>query len=173
MIVALILLLLLVAIPLYMWRRPRAESIATSTERDASAPAPPVAPVEEKMVLGDAKTLSCHDPGPKKTPPDQCDRLPDVERALAAAIQESASCAPRDAGGGTIAYVADVSFKKKSVVLVTPKESRTMKNDKVVAACRAAVRTKVEKISVDGITKHEHSRYRVQIVATYPGATKP
>src|SRR6185503_11184015 len=63
MIVALILGLVLVAIPLYLWRRPRAESISVNTgAADAGAlPAvtaalPPT--TDDKLVVGEAKNLS-------------------------------------------------------------------------------------------------------------------
>lgn len=174
LIVALLLALVLVAIPLYLWRRPRSEAIAVA-DRAAGASSGAqgsTSPPEEPFVVGEPKTLSCHDPGPKKTPPDQCDRLSEVEKALAAAVQENAACVPRDAGGGTVTYLAEISFKKKGIALSTPKEPRTFKNDRVVATCRAAIKAKLERFGLDGV-KHEHARYRLQVVATYPGAVKP
>lgn len=183
MIVALILGLVLVAIPLYLWRRPRSESIAASAssatpvagvgsgEATAGGASPTTAAVSEpKLVLSEARVVACHDPGPKKTTSDQCDRL-ELEKAFAKAIDESAGCVPKDAGGGTIAYVADVSFKKKNVALSTPKEGRTLKNAKVVAACLAAVKGKLPSSSLEGMA-HQHARYKIQITATYPGAVK-
>lgn len=176
MIVALLLGLVLVAIPLYLWRRPRAESIAVSAAADAAAPvdtsAAPAAPAEDKVLVGEPKLLSCHDPGPKKTPTEQCDKVPDVERALAKAVEEAASCAPRDAGGGAVPYVAEVNFKKKSFAVVAPKEGRTLKSAKVAAACATAVKAKLAATSLDGV-KHDHQRYKIQITATYPGAARP
>lgn len=170
MIVAGVLLLVLVAIPLYLWRRPRAESIASDTKDGGLELAPVAEP--EKIMVSEGKTLSCHDPGPKRTPPERCDHVPEIEKALATAIQENAGCVPKGEGGGTIAYVADVTFKKRALSLETPKEGRTFKNEKVVSACRLAVKTKLEKLSFDGVTKHEHQRYRIQVVATHPGAVK-
>ena len=171
MIVAGILLLVLVAVPLYLWRRPRAESIASDTKDGGLELAPPTE--SEKVVVSEGKTLSCHDPGPRRTAPERCDRIPEIEKALATAIQENASCVPKGEGGGTIAYVADITFKKKALSLETPKEGRTLKNEKLVSACRTAVKTKLEKISFDNVTKHEHQRYRIQVVATHPGPVKP
>jgi hypothetical protein len=175
MIVALFLVLVLVAIPLYLWRRPRAESIPVSMASNAAIAAPPpsAAPAaEEKVILGEAKTLSCHDPGPKKTLPEQCDHVAPFEKALAAAIEESAACVPRDAGGGTILFVADVNFKKKHATVSTPKEGRTLKNPKVVPLCERAVKSRLLSVPLDGF-KHEHARYRISMTATYPGAVKP
>lgn len=181
MIVALILGLVLVAIPLYLWRRPRAESLAVNSgAADAGAlPAVTAAAttggVEEKLVIGDAKILSCHDPGPKKTPPEQCDHVADLEKAFAKSIEENASCVPRDAGGGTIIYVADVGFKKRSVAVATPKEGRTLKNPRAAASCEKAVKNRLTTLTALALEsmKHEHARYRLSITATYPGSVKP
>lgn len=179
MIVALILGLVLVAIPLYLWRRPRAESIAASGANDAgvdpasTGAAPPApAPDESKPTLGEVKSLLCQDPGPKKTTPEQCDHVAEVEKAFARAIEESASCVPKDAGGGTIQYVADVSFKRKALNVAAPKDGRTMKNAKVVAACQSAVKGKLQALGLDAI-QHAHARYKIAITASYAGAVKP
>jgi len=182
MIVALILVLVLVAIPLYLWRRPRAESIAAAADAadasaDPNATGAPLAsgaatPVDEgKPTLGEAQTLSCHDPGSKKTSAEQCDHLVEVGKALAKAIEESASCVPKDAGGGTVQYVADVSFKRRSVNVSAPKDSRSMKNAKVVAACQSAVKARLQSVALDSV-QHAHARYRVAITATYAGPVR-
>lgn len=179
MIVALMLGLVLVAIPLYLWRRPRAESIAVArANADAGSmstltttpPAP--AEVDSKPTLSDPRVLACMDPGPKKTPPEQCDHLADVEKAFAKAIEDTMSCVPKDSGGGTIQYVADVSFRKKTIAVVAPKEGRSMKNGKIAGACASAVRSKLHAVSLDAVT-HAHARYKISITATYPGAVKP
>jgi hypothetical protein len=176
MIVALLLGLVLVAIPLYLWRRPRAESIAANSGADSgvdpNAAAPAATTSEDlKPTLGDTKVLQCQDPGPKKTAPEQCDHVAEVETALAKAIEENASCVPRDAGGGTIQYVADVSFKRKVIGISTPKETRTMKNAKVVTACQSAVKSKLSSLSLDNVN-HGHARYKIAITASYAGAVK-
>jgi len=175
MIVAMVLGLVLVAIPLYLWRRPRAESIASTGAADAGAPGPAVeAPppaAEGKPTLGDPRVLQCQDPGPKRTAADACDHVAELEKALGQAIDDAASCVPRDAGGGTIQYVADVSFKKKSIGLTTPRESRTMKSAKVAAACQSAVKSKLGSVSLDAMP-HAHQRYKIAITATYPGTVK-
>lgn len=178
MIVALILGLVLVAIPLYLWRRPRAEAItvATGTADAGVLPAVTAAATgaaEDKLVIGDAKLISCHDPGPKKTAPEQCDRVADMEKAFAKSIEESASCVSREAGGGTIIYVAEVIFGKKKVVSVgTPKEGRTLKSAKIAGACEKLVKTRFGNMPFDA-AKHEHAKYRISITATYPGTVKP
>lgn len=176
MFVAGFLVLVLIVIPLYLWRRPRAESIpvnvdAPSATGVAAAAAPPPV-LEEKVVLSEVKTLSCHDPGPKKTAPEQCDHVVELEKALARAIEENASCVPKDAGGGTVIYVADVAFKKKTAVVTTPKEGRTLRNGKIVAGCEKVVRGALGRLPFD-LVKHEHARYRVSVSASYPGSSKP
>jgi hypothetical protein len=178
MIVALILGLVLVAIPLYLWRRPRAESIAVNTGATDAGALPAVTAAatpstEEKLVIGDAKILSCHDPGPKKTAPEQCDHVVELEKAFAKAIEESSSCVAREAGGGTIIYVADITFKRKGgVTMATPREGRTLKSPKVAGACEKAVKNRLSNVSLEPM-KHEHARYRMSITASYPGSVKP
>jgi hypothetical protein len=176
MIVALFLGLVLVAIPLYLWRRPRADSIAVSTGAADGGALPAVTGgspgTGEGVVTSEAKNLSCHDPGPKKTPAEQCDHVPELEKAFAKAVEENASCVPRDAGGGTIIFVADVGFKKRLVSVTTPPQGRTLKSAKIAGACERAIKNKLASIPFDSI-KHEHARYRVSITATYPGPVKP
>lgn len=181
MIVALILGLVLVAIPLYLWRRPRAESIAVarsaSTDGGSLSTAvntpPQSADNDAKITLSEPRILQCQDAGTKKTAPEQCDHIPELEKALAKAIEESASCLPKDAGGGTVQYIADVSFKKKSIGVTAPKDGRTLKNAKAAGACATAVkgRLSVVALALDAMT-HQHARYKISVTATYPGAVK-
>ena len=174
MIVALILGLVLVAIPLYLWRRPRADAVPVGSGADAGvgpAAATPTPAAEDKLGVSEARILLCQDPGPKKTTAEQCDHVADVEKAFAKAIEESASCMPKDAGGGTVVYVADVSFKRKAVNVATPKEGRTMKNVKAVSTCQAAIKSRLQALPLDPIT-HTHARYKFSMTATYPGAVK-
>lgn len=172
MIVAMLLGLVLVAIPLYLWRRPRAESIAVTTSPEPgqgtlSMMDPPAQP-EPRVVLAEPKVLACQDPGPKKTPPEQCDRLTDVEKALAKAIEESAACVPAETTG-SIVYVADVSFRRKTVGVYTPRDGRTIKTTKVVASCQAQVKGKLHGFSLASMP-HEHARYKIAVAATYRAA---
>jgi hypothetical protein len=178
MIVALFLGLVLVAIPLYLWRRPRAEAVVVTTGAVDGGALPAVtgaatSAADDRLVIGELKMVSCHDPGPRRTPTEQCDHVVELERAFGKAIEESASCVPRDAGGGTIIYVADVTFKKRGgIVVTTPKEGRTLKSAKVAGACERAVKNRLAAAALDA-AKHEHARYKVSITATYPGTVKP
>lgn len=177
MVVALMLGLVLVAIPLYLWRRPRAESIAVAR---ASADAGPLSGAFEpggegepasSITLSDPRVLACQDPGPKKTPPSKCDHLVEVETALAKAIDDSLSCVPSDTSG-TIQYVADVSFKRKTIGVLVPRDGRTIKSSKVASACASAVKSKLHSVPLERMA-HEHARYKISITATYPAAPKP
>lgn len=176
MMLALILLLLLVAIPLYLWRRPRAESIAASAGGGEASPLPlaPSAPSpdEKPVTIGEAVVSSCQDPGSKKTLPLACDHVVELERALGRAVEESATCAPREAGGGTIVYVFDVSFKKKSILVSTPKDGRSLRSSKVAGACERAVKSRLGAVPFD-TWKHEHARYRISLTASYSGLARP
>ncbi|MBS2018491.1 MAG: hypothetical protein JST00_36840 [Deltaproteobacteria bacterium] len=167
MIVALVLGLVLVAIPLYLWRRPRADTIPLSTSASAAAATvePPPPPSPEKPQIGEAKVILCQDPGSKKTAPDQCDHVAELEKVIVKAIEEAGPCAKGE-GGGAIGYVADVSFKRKSVSIATSKERTTLKSAKAVAACQSAVKSKLGSVPFDSLT-HSHARYKIAVVATY------
>ena len=123
------------------------------------------------ITLSEARVLSCQDGATKKTSSGECDRLPELEKAFAKAIEESASCLPKDAGGGTVQYVADVSFKKKTIGVVAPKDARTMKNAKAAGTCATVVKGRLSTQALDSMT-HQHTRYKIAITATYPGAVK-
>lgn len=185
MIVALVLGLVLVIIPLYLWRRPRAETEPVSNAADgqpavvltsaeagafvgaADSGAPPIA-------FGEVHVLECHDPGAKKTSPGECDHLVAFDKAFTKAIEDAQSCVPTSAGGGSLVYVADVSFqrKKSPINLALPKEGRTMKNAKVIGACTAAVKKNLAAVQLDAAQQHQHTRYKISVTATYPGPVK-
>lgn len=176
-IVASMLALVLVVIPLYLWRRPRAESIpvsragAPANAFDGLDPAPAGVEEEPKVTMTEPRVLACMDPGPRKTPADRCDHLADVEGAFVKAIEDSISCLPKDASG-SIQYVADVSFKRKLVGVYAPKDGRTIKSAKMAGACASAVRARMKAFSLEGVA-HQHARYKIAVTATYPGGKKP
>jgi hypothetical protein len=179
MVVALVLGLALVAIPLYLWRRPRSEGALGPEEAKTAAAAvldasPAVADAAPPaVVLSEAVVLECHDSGSRRTSPDQCDHVAAVEKALAHAIEESASCVPTSSGGGVLPFVADISFarKRNPIQLTIGKDGRTLKGAKVSGACATAVKHALGDLSLDGMA-HAHGRYKVQIVATYPSAPR-
>lgn len=171
--------LILVGSGLYLWRRPHTSSDSTTAptpQPSALASVPVVAPPATVdagapwgIALSNARVLGCHDRGPKRTAPDQCDHLAAVEQALASAIEHSAACVPPGAGGGTIEYVADVSFLHHRLSVTLPRAGRSMHDRKVLRACSAAVRSAIEGLELDGIA-HQHARYEIAVTATYGGA---
>lgn len=187
MTIALILGLVLVAVPLYLWRRPRTESdqvarapfasSASLPEADASVVQPVAIAGDGGLprsaaIPSDVRLLSCHDPGPKKTPVDRCDRLPTVESAFAKAVADAATCS--SANPGMIVYVLDVSFtrKAKPILLTAPKEGRTVQNARAVTACTQTVRKNLSGFSLAGV-EHKHAQYRMALTATYGAGGTP
>ncbi len=174
LVVALLLGVVLVAIPLYLWRRPRAHAVPVGALGEAeprSVVLAPPSPPEKTVTLSDPRNLLCQDLGIKKTAPSQCDHLSVVEKAFATAIEESADCLPKDAGGGTIRYVANISFKRKSIDVAPSKEGSTVKKAAALAVCQSAVRSRLRALSLDSVA-HAHARYKIEITATYVGSTK-
>jgi hypothetical protein len=171
MLVALVLGLVLVAIPLYLWRRPRVESAVVISDADGGAAA--LAGVDARapddagagLAITEPRVLECHDPGPGSTAPERCDHLVEFEKAFAKAIQDAASCTNAP---GSVPYVADVSFarKKQAVHVTVNKEGRTLRA-KSAPGCAAAVKKNLGAPALEGM-KHDHARYKIVIVATYP-----
>jgi hypothetical protein len=162
----------LVAVPLYLWRRPRpvpvdANPAASSDLASMIDSGVEAAPPPNAVRLTDPIVLECHDPGPKRTAPEQCGHLPGFEKAFAKAILDAASCVPPNAGGGNLVYLADVSYgrsKSRSILLTLPKDGRTVKGR--AGACESAIEHALKSVELD--TEHQHSRYKIQITATYP-----
>ncbi len=185
---ALALGVLLVAVGLYLWRRPRAPAGASGAESASSVPAPapsaaaaPPPTVDavrpSAVTLSEARVLECHDRGPKKTPPEQCDHLSPIEKALADAVEQSAACASPSTGaagadGGTIEYVADVSFLRRRVSVTLPRAGRSVRDRKVLVACASAVRGAMGSLPFEHVD-HQHARYRISVTATYPRRAPP
>lgn len=172
--------LVMVGSGLYMWRRPHTEAQGDEASAAASAAAalgdaglivgaPGVdAGTSSPVVLSEPRVLACQDPGPNKTAPDACDRLLPVEKALADAIHQAAACVSGDSGG-TIEYIADVSFRRHKVNLTLPRAGRSVHDRKAVRACSSAVRGSLQGLGLDGID-HQHARYKIAVTATYRGS---
>ena len=169
--------LALVASGVYLWRRPRGavdpRSVAPSASalavEDARSPAGLLdAGGPSTVTLSEARVLACHDKGIRKTPAEQCDHLATVEQALARAISQTASCSAASNAGGTIEYVADVSFLRRKVKISLPRSGRSLRDRRVVEACAVAVREAMDAVPLDG-ADHEHSRYKISVTATYRG----
>jgi hypothetical protein len=183
MIVALVLGLVLVSIPLYLWRRPRVDGdpvnvghgappaalSASSAQAASSGAAGTSAAAAPRVQVAEPRFVSCADS--KKAKSEGCDHPDALAKAFTQAIVDSSACAPDSAGGGTVIYVADVSLTKKKVELKAPKDSRSLKNGKVVGACVQMIKKKLEGQSFEGVT-HDHAKYKLEAVATYSGPAK-
>jgi hypothetical protein len=174
--------LVLIAAGLYLWRRPHAPADASAPGDEAASSsamaAEPVAPAPQPdagvspVALSDARVLGCHDRGPKVTPPDQCDHVAPLEKALASAVEQAATCVSPSTGGGTIEYVADVSFLRHRLSVTLPHAGRSVHDRKALRACAAAVRAAMQLTALDGV-EHQHAQYRISLTATYRGAQAP
>lgn len=179
LVAALLFGLFLVASGLYLWRRPRMASDDTGSDAPAASALPihagaivgaaSDAGAQAPVALSEPRVLGCHDRGPAKTPPDACDRLAPVEKAIENAITGAAACVPSEQGGGTIEYVADVSFLRHKVNLKLPRAGRSVHDRKALRACGAAVRSALQGLALDGM-EHMHARYEIAVTATYRGS---
>ncbi len=174
-VIALVAGLILVAVPLYLWRRPRPESIpsADAAVADAGvdgsasaalAPLPP-SPPPQVVQLSAFTTLKCENPGPGKTPPERCDHVPFFEDGLARAIRDNAACAPASAAPLKVSFVMEMDFRRKRTNLFIGKSS-TIKKEKGKELLRCVTRGMP---TPDwGTIVHQYSRYKVNVTATYP-----
>ena len=166
----------LVGAGLYLWRKPHpvdpaagaAPSASALAVEDARAPAAMVDAGPAPVTLSEVRVLACHDKGSHKTPAEQCDHVTAVEQALTQAIEQAGTCGSSSPAGGTVEYVADVSFLHKKVRISLPRTGRSLRDRKALGACATAVREAMDSVSLDG-ADHEHARYRISVVATYRG----
>jgi hypothetical protein len=182
LVAALVFGLLLVASGLYLWRRPRSNADDASNDTPAASAVPILAGdagvivgaagdagAHAPVALSEPRVLGCHDRGSQKTPPDACDRIAPVEKAIETAITGAAACVPPEQGGGTIEYVADVSFLRHRVNLKLPRAGRSVHDHKALHACSTAVRSALQGLALDGMD-HMHARYEIAVTATYRGS---
>jgi len=175
---ALLLGLVLVVTGLYLWRRPtrgdlggapgESSSSTVAAPDDAGARAVVVDAAPALITVSEVRMVSCHDRGPKVTPPEVCDHLPPIEQALSHAVEQSLPCVPSTDPGGTIEYLADVSFSRHKLRIILPRSGRSVQDRKVVTSCATAVRDAMHSVMLDGLD-HQHARYRLAITATYRG----
>jgi hypothetical protein len=169
-IIALVAGLILVAVPLYLWRRPRPESIpsADAAIADAGAPgdaAPPVAPAPAAVTLSAFTTIKCENPGPGKTSPERCDHVTFFEDALARAIRDNVSCAPTGKTATTVSLVFEIDFRRKKTNLYSGK-STSVKRTRTKELLRCINRAMP---TPDwGTISHQYVKYKINVVATYP-----
>jgi hypothetical protein len=175
MIIALVAGLVLVAVPLYLWRRPEqaaggdlpAEVLDGGAALDGSTAYVPLldASVKSRVKLAPFRTIRCQDPGPGKTPPERCDRIGYFEDALTRAIQDNAMCAPSTKTGATVSFVMEIHFRRKQLKIYRGKSSTLSKSrSKELFRCvKSAMPTPDW-----GSVAHQHTRYVVNVKATYP-----
>lgn len=170
-IIALVAGLILVAVPLYLWRRPKPESIPSADAATASTTAlsalaaPPIPPPPPSVTLSPFTTIRCENPGPGKTPPERCDHVTFFEDALARAIRENVSCAPPGKGPVTVSFVMEMDFRRKRTNLYSGKSS-TIKRDKTKGLIKCI--NKAMPKPDWGTIPHQYVKYKVNVIATYP-----
>ena len=181
-IIALVAALILVAVPLYLWRRPKPESIPIADAAvaadagvltavpgpDGGAPVPPAMVVDAGppgVQLAPFKTLKCENPGPGKTPPERCDRVTFFEDALAKAIRENPSCAPSAKTSFQVSFVLETDFRRKKLNLFAGKSS-SIKRERTKELLRCV--RKAMPTPDWGTISHQYVKYKVNVVATYP-----
>lgn len=175
-IIALVAGMILVAVPLYLWRRPKPESIPSAdaaVAADGGAPdaAPTAAPVfvidagPPPVSLSPFTTIRCQNPGPGKTAPERCDHVTFFEDGLARAIRENTACAPSGKGPITVSFVYEFDFKTKKTNLFSGKSS-SVKKEKLKALLRCVKRA-LPKPDWPTIP-HQYARYKINVSATYP-----
>jgi hypothetical protein len=172
LIFALVAGLILVAVPLYLWRRPRPESIPSADAAVVDAGAPmPVSPVvafdagASGVSLSPFTTIKCENPGPGKTPPERCDHVATLEDSLARAVRDNEKCAPAAKESYSVSYVLETDFRRKRLQLFAGKSS-SIKRDKARDLLRCVKRA----MPTPDWTAlpHQYARYKVNVVATYP-----
>lgn len=172
-IIALVAGLIIFAVPLYLWRRPKPESIpsADAAVVDAGAPL-----TQSPIIAFDAgppggiqispfTTIKCESPGPSKTPPERCDHVTTFEDQLARAIRERPDCAPASKTAYTVSFVMESDFRRKKLTLFTGKSSSVKREKaKELLRCVKAAMPATDWQSIP----HQYVRYKVNVVATYP-----
>jgi hypothetical protein len=176
-IIALVAGLILVAVPLYLWRRPRPESIPSADAAVADAGAPtgdggPTKPfyvgsdnAKGSVTLSPFTTIKCQNPGPGKTPPERCDHVTFFEDGLARAIRENAACAPQAKVPVTVSFVLEMDFKRKRTNLFAGK-STTIKRERTKELLRCIKRAMPT--PEWGQISHQYAKYKINVLATYP-----
>jgi hypothetical protein len=174
-IIALVAGMILVAVPLYLWRRPKPESIPSAdaaVAADGGAPdAAPTTPVflidagPPPVSLSPFTTIRCQNPGPGKTAPERCDHVTFFEDGLARAIRENTACAPTGKSQLIVSFVYEFDFKTKKTNLFSGKSS-SVKKEKLKELLRCVKRA-LPKADWPAIP-HQYVKYKINVTATYP-----
>jgi hypothetical protein len=178
LVVALVALIILLAVPLYLWRRPSTRATgsdagvpsASSPLLAATALPPAVlsAPFRvEPVRASPLQRVRCGASRAKATASVPCDALPALERAFVEAIQKTPDCAPKTAKEGSINYVLEVDFVKKSIH-VFPGQSGDWHGPSSRRATKC-VEHALGKPDLASMT-HNYAYYALAVLAAYPGA---
>jgi hypothetical protein len=125
LVVALVAALTLAAVPLYLMRHPsatkRAEadanaaaSASASALASAAVPAPTFKP-PERIRLNPVVRVRCGANLKRGSEGNLCDSLPQLEEALTKTIRDNEGCAGRLKQAGSINYVLNIDFVKKTL----------------------------------------------------------
>lgn len=118
-----------------------------------------------RIEVAPVKTLKCQDPGPGRTPPERCDSIRFFEESLVRAIRESQACAPSAKSSYVVSFVLEMHFSKKRTNLFLGKSttlSKAKRKELVRCVERAMASPDWDRIP------HQHSKYVINAVATYP-----
>lgn len=173
--------LVIAGVAIYNWgRRPeQASPESMPSALPAASETPVVASAAPKGVLTDSsanesavkldpfKTVRCSDPGPGKTPPERCDHITFFEDALVRAVKENVSCAPQLKMGGSVSLLLELDFKKKQRRLRSGKSTSSGIPGAQVKELVGCLDRALPRPDWDSIP-HQHSRYTVNLVVSYP-----
>lgn len=169
MLIALLLGAVLVSASLYVWRRPKVESV-TIAATESSAPsamlAMSAAAAEPLVLIGDPRVIGCQDPGPGKTEVSACGAATPLAAALKKAIADNEACLPTSEGAATLEFVADFQFTKRRLTVTAPQSSRTVKSSRAAIACATAVKRSLLAAGALNL-EHEHARMKLSAQASY------
>ena len=177
LVVALVALIILLAVPLYLWRRPSARVTgsdagvpsASSPLLAASALPPAALPAPfrvEPVRASPLQRVRCGASRAKATASVPCDALPVLERAFVEAIQKTPDCSPKTAKEGSINYVLEVDFAKKSIH-VFPGQSGDWHGPSSRRATKCVERA-LGKPDLASMT-HNYAYYALAVMAAYRG----
>jgi hypothetical protein len=176
-------MLLLMALPIYLWRRPkpmavpRLEEVARAeVDRGGSVVGPgpgagaAVAVADagagKKLMLLEPRVVRCFHQGGGRVSGERCDSPAPFQDMLARAIRDNLPCAPPTASSYTVSFVLSVDFERKSTHLWAGRSGSLKKRNAadLIRCIEHAI------APPDWGTTHQHAKYDINIVASYPGA---
>ncbi|MFZ5894566.1 MAG: hypothetical protein ACOY0T_26115 [Myxococcota bacterium] len=183
LVVALVAALTLAAVPLYLMRHPsaskRAEAdagakgaaSASASALASAAPPLPTAKPPERIKLNAPVRVRCGASPKRGSEGNLCDALPSLEESLAKTIRENEACAQRLKQAGSINYVLNIDFVKKTLH-VFPGASGDYRGPQArrITTCIERALPKPEWETI----RHQYRYYTIAIMTTYtPEAAAP